>query len=444
MSIWSRYSDDERKEYITFLQVYGALTNLFRQKSGDMIPYLDSKFQETIYAKVFKSQNVDIGNTPHDILSIFNDERIGIGLKTWMNSKPSYQKVMQLKRFKPQIDEVLVTGDNESFAHILSSIKNERMLQDYERLGLSNDNNIYHYVTRDEGKFVIQESSYPLVDINNLSHFNRTPTAFTWSDGLKEYKFTFSDSQIWQQFSLNNKDTHILEQFDVNIIDDPFQFLLESYMNLIGTTSSNQEQITIAYLPMYSYRSKQVEEKSGLNMWNGSSKNKGSSTLRPDREIYIPIPMEFHKKFPNFFIENIHTVIQQRKVIKESNRELDKHSRIELPQIRFTIILPNGKEIPGLVTADNLKQFQSGGFMKNNSYEYGQSELGNWLLDDVLKLDARQRVSKQWLEEKGTDSIKLWYKNNDRTRIYIDFAPVGAFELFMNGASPTEIDEIDQ
>jgi len=63
MSVWEQYSKEQRSEYIKFLQVYGALTNLFRQKKGDLIPYLDSKFQETVFAKIFKGQNVDISNT---------------------------------------------------------------------------------------------------------------------------------------------------------------------------------------------------------------------------------------------------------------------------------------------------------------------------------------------------------------------------------------------
>jgi hypothetical protein len=94
MTIWNKYPKGQRNQYIKFLQVYGALSNLFRQKQGDMIPYLDSKFQETIFGRIFKSQNTDIGNTPHDILSTFGELRVGIGLKTWMNTKPSYQKVM--------------------------------------------------------------------------------------------------------------------------------------------------------------------------------------------------------------------------------------------------------------------------------------------------------------------------------------------------------------
>ena len=46
-----------------------------------MIPYLDSKFQETVFAKIFNSQNADIGNTPHDVVSVFGNDRIGVGLK---------------------------------------------------------------------------------------------------------------------------------------------------------------------------------------------------------------------------------------------------------------------------------------------------------------------------------------------------------------------------
>ena len=91
MSVWQKYTKKQQDEYIKFLTVYGALSNLFRQTQGEPVPYLDSKFQETIYAKVFQSKNVDIGNTPHDILSVFGSKRIGIGLKTWMNSTPSYE-----------------------------------------------------------------------------------------------------------------------------------------------------------------------------------------------------------------------------------------------------------------------------------------------------------------------------------------------------------------
>lgn len=427
MSIWERYSKEEREEYIKFLQVYGALTNLFRQKHGNLIPYLDSKFQETIYAKVFNSENVDIGNTPHDILSVFGDERIGIGLKTWMNSRPSFQKVMQLKRYKTEIDPYFNKSDEE-LAIKLSELKNERMLIDYNRLGLSKDKNIYHYVTRDEGKFVIQETLYPIVNLDNLRKFKRTNTAFAWSDGHKTYKYTYGDSQIWQYFNSDADDTLVLNQFDVNIIENPFDFLLKSYFNFIDDfkKAESSEDIVEVYLPLYSYRTKEVELKSGLNAWNAAPKNKNSSSLRPLNEVYIPIPLEFHKKYPDFFCPDVFEIQRRQKNYAGSSKNK--------PQVRFHLQLPNGNKIPALLTQSNMKSLQSGSLTEidpNTGKLYGQSALGQWLLVDVLGLKERQPVTKEWLEKKGTDSVRLWRKKDDYSTINIDFAPIGSFEKFM-------------
>lgn len=435
MSIWDKYSSEQRNEYIQFLQVYGALTNLFRQKQGDLIPYLDSKFQETVFAKIFNSQNVDIGNTPHDVLSVFGNDRIGIGLKTWLGSKPSFQKVMQLKRYQDDIKQSKELG-LESLAFKISEIKNEKMKSDYVRLGLSEDKNIYHYITRDEGKFIINECAYPLIDVDKLQNFILTPTALSWSDGHKDYKFTFGDSQIWQKFDSSRNDTLILNKFDVKIIEDPFEFLLKSYMKLIGSAKEETKpDIVEVYLPLYSYKTKEVEEKSGLNAWNAAPKNKGSETLRPINEVYIPIPREFHKKNPNFFINNIFDF--------ENRRESFKGDKEDKPEVRFHLQLPNGKRIPSLVTQSNMKGLQSGSNTEydENGKRFGQSALGQWLLVDVLGLKERKLVTREWLQMKGTDSVRLWRKKNDYSTIYIDFAPIGSFEAFMNGEPIPEEDE---
>lgn len=425
MSIWERYTKEQREEYVKFLQVYGALTNLFRQKQGDLIPYLDSKFQETIFAKIFKTQNVDIGNTPHDVLAIFGEERIGIGLKTWMNSRPSFQKVMQIKSYQSEINKI---KDVEALAHKISEIKNERMRIDYERLGLSKEKNIYHYITRDEGKFTINECAYPLIDIDNLQDFTTTNTSISWKDGLKEYKFTFADSQIHQKFDASNKDTLLLYQFDVNIIEDPFSFLLKAYTDFISEEESLQQiEIEEVYLPLYSYSNQEVEEKSGLNAWNANPKNKGSDTPRPLNEVYIPIPREFHKKHPDFFTKNIFDFEKEQKAYSGSK----KHK----PNIRFYLELPNGKRIPALVTQSNMKALQSGSNTEIDpatGKKYGQSALGQWLLVDVLGLKERQPVTREWLEKKGTDAVRLWRNKGDYSTIFIDFAPIGSFERFMN------------
>jgi hypothetical protein len=430
MSVWEKYNKEEREQYIKFLQVYGALSNLFRQKQGDLIPYLDSKFQETIYAKTFKSQNVDIGNTPHDVLSIFGNDRIGIGLKTWMSSAPSFQKVMQLKRYQEEINEY--KKDLQSLAYKISEIRNERVNSDYVRLGLSYDKNIYHYVTRDEGRFVINECPYNLIDLDKITIINNNSSALIWSDGNKDFKYTYGDSQIWQKFDSSKYNTSILKDFDVKIIEDPFSFLLNAYINLIENSKGIESDIIEVYLPLYSYQSKEVEEKSGLNAWNAAPKNKGSNTPRPLNEVYIPIPREFHKKHPDFFIDNI---FDFEEIIEQYGGSDDK------PEIRFYLILPNGKKIPSLVTQSNMKSLQSGSNTEfdENGKRFGQSALGQWLLVDVLGLKERQPVTREWLIKKGTDSVRLWRKKGDYKNINIDFAPVGSFEAFMNN-EPIPVD----
>lgn len=426
MTIWEKYDAEQRKEYIQFLQVYGALSNLFRQKQGDSIPYLDSKFQETVFARIFKSQNVDIGNTPHDVLSVFGSERIGIGLKTWMGSKPSFQKVMQLKRYQSEINEA--HGDWEAMANIISQIKNDRLLSDYERLGLNENTNIYHYITRDKGLFTVHECAYPLVDLCQIRIIDATSSSLSWSDSKKEYKYTFGDSQIWQKFDARKSDTIILDRFDVKIIENPFEFLLKAYLELVGTAKEEAElDIVEVYLPLYSYRSQEVEEKSGLNAWNAAPKNKDSDTPRPLNEVYIPIPREFHKKFPDFFINDIFEF--------EEYREAYNGNKENKPEVRFHLQLPNGKHIPALVTQDNMKGLQSGSNTERdeNGRRFGQSALGQWLLVDVLGLKDRTLVTREWLQKKGTDSVRLWRKKDDYSLINIDFAPIGSFEAFMNG-----------
>lgn len=424
MSIWERYDLEQRKEYIKFLQIYGALSNLFKQKKGDLIPYLDSKFQETIFARVFNSQNVDIGNTPHDILSVFGELRVGIGLKTWQNSTPSFQKVMQLKRYKNEIEPL--KNNAEALAFKIAQIKNARMISDYYRLGLSEDSNIYHYITRDQGRFLIQECSYPLIDINCLTDFELTDKSLNWSDGKKEYKYTFGDSQVWQKFDSSHKDNFILHSFKIDIIDDPFDFLLKSYQNLIENTSlidtNTENDIVEVYLPLYSFRTKEVESKSGLNAWNAAPKNKDSQSERPLNEVYIPIPIEFHRRHPDFFCKNIMEVIKARK------------NKLKDAEVRFHFMLPNGKKIPALLTGDNMKNLQSGSSTERDPKTgklFGQSALGQWLLVDVLGLSERNLVTRDWLNQRGTDSVRLWRKKHDYSTIYIDFAPTGSFEKFM-------------
>ena len=81
-----------------------------------------------------------------------------------------------------------------------------------------------------------------------------------------------------------------------------------------------------------------------------------------------------------------------------------------------------------------MKGLQSGSNTEkdDNGKRIGQSALGQWLLVDVLGLKERKLVTREWLQKKGTDSVRLWRGKDDYSTINIDFAPIGSFESFMN------------
>lgn len=412
MSVWDRYDNEQREEYIRFIKMYASLSKLFNQKASQTgAPYLDSKFQENIYARSFDSKGVDIDNTPHDIKSIFGNESVGIGIKTWLNSSPSYQKVMQVKAYENEIKKYRNEETLEELAYKISVIKNRRLKADYARLGLKENGNIYHYITRDSGKILIQETSYPLVDINSLEPVKFNKKSFLFKDKYKSYKYTFGDSQIWMKFG-ESKDRTIIGEEKINILEDPYEFLSNAFDKLkdnngIFTFEKGVDNVDdVTYLPLYSYKYKEVKEKSGLNAFNAAPKNAGGG--RPNAEVYIPIPRDYWKKHPDWF-----------------DKDFDFLNYKKNSSFSFSLHLPDGNVYNSIITQSNYKSLQTD----------PQNALGKWLLYDVLgiKDDGTEIVNMETLEKAGYDSVKLWHKNpDDKKNVWIDFAPIGSFERYMN------------
>lgn len=423
MTIWDKYTSEQQEVYENYLKMYGALSGMFNQKSSETgAPYLDSKFQETIYSKSFESEDVDIGNTPHDIKSSFGNENVGIGIKTWLNSNPSYQKVMQIKRNQNDINPYIKESTKEELAYQIAKIKNDRLQTDYKRLGLKSDSNIYHYITRDKGLLSLQETSYPLINMNTLKPGKLTDKSFSFSDNEKDYRYTFGDSQIFMRFDKSNSNTHLLKKIKIDIIADPFKFLSDSFKRDKSGIYLPEDNIKTKYLylPLYSYANRDVPKSSGLNAWNGSPKTSGSTKPRPKGEAYIPIPKELWNKCPNWVDKNID--------MRDYKGYKQKTGKSSYP---INLHMPDGQIFEAIFSQSNFKSLQTN----------PQSILGNWILNvlgitnpqrEVYNKDASNIVTYELLKKKGFDSVKLWHKDpTNLHEVWIDFAELGSFNEFM-------------
>lgn len=171
---------------------------------------------------------------------------------------------------------------------------------------------------------------------------------------------------------------------------NPFE-LLEAFLR----EQIPQGDYLTAYLPLYSVANgeKYLPEKSGLNHWNASGRNRVSD------ETYIPIPSEFHQLNSNF--------------LPPRNKS-------------FTLHLPNGQTINAKVCQDNRKALMSN----------PNSALAEWLLRAVLNLENRQLLTYDRLLRLGINSVVI-KKLND-LEYTIDFAPIGAYDEFIDGLKNSE------
>lgn len=198
---------------------------------------------------------------------------------------------------------------------------------------------------------------------------------------MNNYNFSISKSTLLKRFDVSK--LKFIDTFQVDILEDPFDFLLSQRDELILIEKEGPIKfIDYIVLPLYSPKSGIVEEKSGLNMWNARGR------LRDENEVYIPIPSWIHEKKFGFF-----------KYKEDFSRKTNS----------FKVILPNKRELSMKVTQQGGKALQSD----------PNKELGRWILRDVLKLKPMQLVTKEMLDNRGIDSIKL--SKVDENLYYMDF-----------------------
>lgn len=69
--MWKNLNKEKKDEYKRMILAFSSLTEMFSQKNNNnntlLTPIINSKFQETIFQKVFGASAEDISNTSFDV-----------------------------------------------------------------------------------------------------------------------------------------------------------------------------------------------------------------------------------------------------------------------------------------------------------------------------------------------------------------------------------------
>ncbi len=388
-----------RNEYKRMLKMVGQLSNLF---SENECPYLAYRVHENVFCKYLEADNL----ARFDCSADARKEDIGIGLKTWMGNDD--QKVAEFGKLKKNYADL----SGIELVKKIAEYRNERIRVTKKLYGIKEL--IYHVVKRVPSRMEILECAFDYIDIDSIclipERGNENNTYFT--DGKHTYHFSISKNTLYMIFD----DLQLLDSFEVEIIDDPYAFLLSITrnnqsnnltMDMINSRGDVAEMSKVTdetrnivkpmlCLPLYSIKSqngeKFVAEKSGLNQWNAAGR------VRDVNEIYIPYQAVDRERDLTFFPPR------------------------DTP---FKLHLPDGTEISAKVCqeADKNNPLIGKAIMSNPN-----KVLGKWLLRDVFEVQEGTVITYEMLEKFGVDSV-VFTKNADLD-YSIDFAKLGTYEKF--------------
>lgn len=374
------------KEYYNLLKIVGGLSNLF---SDSNTPYLYYRAAENIFCKAFEADNLSRGDSSADA----SKNSMGIGLKTFLNNNGStYQKIAEFNKDRSDYHDLI--KDPKEFVRYISSLRNKRL--DSTKVIHSIDRLAYHCVAREAERFLIFEEEMDFINLDQITKIKSKPNSISFCDNIHEYNFNISKSTLFKRFHTDN-----IIELKVDILNDPYELLRKIFEETnLDFIKDRKREYECVILPLFSTRSGDVAEGSGLNQWNAKGRK------RDINEVYIPVPAPIHRKFPNFFPPN------------EQG-------------ISFNLHLPNGKTLVSSMCQDsfipiNGKVINKGkGLMSNPN-----KELGEWILRDILKIPEGILVTYNMLVEAGIDSVEV--RKIDIENYEIDFKKVNSYYDFID------------
>lgn len=364
--------EEQKQQYKQMLSIIGKLTRLFSESD---CPYLPYRVQENVFCKYFKAENLARSDCSADA----KKNKIGVGLKTWMGNDD--QKVAEFDSLR----ERFCSLQGMELVRKIAEFRNERIRITKNLHGI--DEMVYHIVKRRPHSMQIFEHAFEMIDIDNIALIpnrgNVNNTYFT--DGNHTYHFSMSKNTLYMIFD----DMVLLDSFNVDILDDPYSYLMGLSDNVpVNATDTRIDTTNKICLRLYSTKSngdKFVFEKSGLNQWNASGR------VRDPNEVYIPFPSEDRERNVGFFPPR------------------------EQP---FDLLLPDGTIISAKICQADGKAIMSN----------PNKVLGEWLLRKVFELAEGTILTYEMLEIFGIDCVI--FTKLDELKYSVDFAELGTYEKF--------------
>ena len=370
----------DRENNGNYLKLLSALSKLSGLFSESAIPFINYRAAENIFCRSFEAKNISRSDTAFDA----NYNSIGVGLKTFIcTTGNSMEKIAE---FNALSGDLASYRRGRELAIKLGEYRNER-INVAKRL-YNIQSSLYHIVARKEKELLLYETDYNTIDIENIHSVRTNNASLQFEDGNNFYSFNYSKNTLFRKFIIP-QNAFILP---IDIIKDPYSLLLELFdqnMYLATATDKLVKGENYVILPLYGIRNneKYVFERSGLNQWNARGRKRDMG------EIYIPIPVELHRKYPNLF--------PSRDVI-------------------FNLQIPSGEIFSAKICQDNSKAL-----MTNPN-----SSLSNWLLRRVLQLDEGELATMKKLDKLGFDSVIIIKENNMDFKI--DIMKTNSYNEFCN------------
>jgi hypothetical protein len=373
MKSFAQIDIDNNGDYLKLLSAVSKLSGLFSESST---PFINYRVAENIFCKSFDAGNLSRSDTAFDA----NYNSVGIGLKTFTcSNNNSTEKVAEFN----SLSRVLAEFKGKELAIKLGEFRNERI--DLANRLYNIESSLYHIVARKEKELLLYETDYNTIDINNIHSVKDNKASLQFEDGNNFYSFNYSKSTLFRKFVIPQN----AYRLPIEIIEDPYSLLLDLFEDktLKIATDKLVKGVNFVILPLYGIKDKQkfVFEKSGLNQWNAGGRKRDMG------EVYIPIPIEIHKNYPNFFPKR---------------------------DVHFNLSIPTGETFKAKVCQDNSKALMTD----------PNKALSDWLLRKVFNLKEGELATIDKMNELGFDSVIIQKDSNGNYKIdkvksdsYVDF-----------------------